>query len=198
MTEAEWVACNDPGPMLAFLRGRASDRKLRLLAVAYCRSIWQELPDERHRQAVEIAERYADGISGHHDLNRCRKLLRSGRFVRKRVAAEEAAKDVVSRDIFQVFNRVQYDTYDAAVTVTLPSHVRALMCIPAEYDGAFRRVCNAALLNQASLAREVFGPLKGGGGKCPSWATPCSTPGVTTRKFWPVAEPAGSMYEGAG
>ncbi|VTU02813.1 unnamed protein product [Gemmataceae bacterium] len=34
MTEAEWLACNDPKPMLAFLRGRATDRKLRLFSVA--------------------------------------------------------------------------------------------------------------------------------------------------------------------
>jgi hypothetical protein len=30
MTEAEWLACTDPRPMLEYLRGRASERKLRL------------------------------------------------------------------------------------------------------------------------------------------------------------------------
>jgi hypothetical protein len=32
VTEAKWLACTDAAPMLEFIRGRASDRKLRLFA----------------------------------------------------------------------------------------------------------------------------------------------------------------------
>jgi hypothetical protein len=51
MTEAEWRTCTDPEKTLGFLRGKASDRKLRLLACACCRGTWRLLTDERSRQA---------------------------------------------------------------------------------------------------------------------------------------------------
>jgi hypothetical protein len=62
MTEAEWLAANEPTPMLEFLREKASNRKLRLFACACCRlpTVWPLLMDNRSRRAVEIAESFAD------------------------------------------------------------------------------------------------------------------------------------------
>ena len=61
MTEAEWLACEEPGAMLEELRGRASERKLRLFACACVRRIGSLLTSDLSRMAVEAAERYADG-----------------------------------------------------------------------------------------------------------------------------------------
>ena len=61
MTEHEWRTTADPTPMLDHLREQnVSERKLRLLACACCRRIWDYLDDPRSRRAVEVSERFAD------------------------------------------------------------------------------------------------------------------------------------------
>ncbi|HEY1189494.1 MAG TPA: hypothetical protein VGE74_17715 [Gemmata sp.] len=62
MTEAEWLACGNPRPMLEFLRGKASDRKLRLFACGCTRRLLPLMPDKRGRIALEVAENIADGL----------------------------------------------------------------------------------------------------------------------------------------
>jgi hypothetical protein len=70
VTAEEWLACADATPMLEFLRGKASDRKLRLFAAACCRSAWTYLTTHRSRTAVEVAERFADGQATNAELVR--------------------------------------------------------------------------------------------------------------------------------
>ncbi len=60
MTEQEWLECADPAAMLEFLRGKASERKLRLFAVACARRVWPLLDDRWSRYAIETAERYLE------------------------------------------------------------------------------------------------------------------------------------------
>jgi hypothetical protein len=54
--------------MLDFLRGKASERKLRLFACACDRQIGLLLNDPERRRAVKRAEQYADSNATDHDL----------------------------------------------------------------------------------------------------------------------------------
>jgi hypothetical protein len=75
MTEQEWLACTDPEPMLDFLRGKVSDRKVRLFAVACVRRLW-DLTDygdgglelEPLLADLDLSERFADGRATLEDL----------------------------------------------------------------------------------------------------------------------------------
>jgi hypothetical protein len=71
MTEAEWLACDDPAAMLEFLStsGKAGQRKPRLFVVAVLRSGWQHphLSTEG-RRAVDVGEGYADGMASRDEL----------------------------------------------------------------------------------------------------------------------------------
>ena len=76
MTEVEWLACADPEPMLEFVRGKASERRLRLFAVACCRRIWSRFVDVRSRKGVEVSELYADGLVSTVEFERARRAAR--------------------------------------------------------------------------------------------------------------------------
>jgi hypothetical protein len=61
MTEADWLACTDPEPMLEALKGTASDRKLRLFACAAYRCSPALMAGPGVPELVEAAEELADG-----------------------------------------------------------------------------------------------------------------------------------------
>src|SRR5436190_18331168 len=72
MTEAEWLECEDPRPMLEFVRRRVSERKRRLFVCASARRSLHLASDLRTRRALEVAESYADGLVGKSELQQAR------------------------------------------------------------------------------------------------------------------------------
>ena len=55
MDETTWNTCTDPQRMLEYLRGRVSERKIRLFACACCRHIGDILQDRWSRLAIAAA-----------------------------------------------------------------------------------------------------------------------------------------------
>ena len=68
MDDVEWVRCSHPIMMLEHLRGQASDRKLRLFAVACCLQVGDLLADDRDGVDLAVVERFADGVASEDEL----------------------------------------------------------------------------------------------------------------------------------
>jgi hypothetical protein len=79
MTQAEWLACTDPRQMLSEIGFEgASYRKCRLFCCAYCRSFfWNYLPPGV-RDAVEVAEAYADQTVSKYKLRKAQDAFPCG------------------------------------------------------------------------------------------------------------------------
>lgn len=69
VTEQEWRSSTDPLPMLEFIRGNVSDRKLRLFACACTQAVRELLWVDFYSQlALQRAEEHADGQASVEDL----------------------------------------------------------------------------------------------------------------------------------
>src|SRR4051812_25698101 len=75
MTEAEWLEGTDPKPMLEFLSGKASERKLRLFICSFLRQLFP--PSDPRTTVIAVGEKYADGTAGNEELQAARTLARS-------------------------------------------------------------------------------------------------------------------------
>jgi hypothetical protein len=112
MTEAEWLACPSPEQMLRFVWATASDRNLRLFAVACARRVSHLSPGEpgpwasqRPVRRLETAERFADGVGSVEELHAAWDAGLNGRVIgaapapwRSEDYAEAAAGDACDRE----------------------------------------------------------------------------------------------------
>jgi hypothetical protein len=63
VTEADWLACEEPQSLIEFISQGTSERKSRLLAAALCRHVLPFVGPECAHRAVDIVEDCADGRS---------------------------------------------------------------------------------------------------------------------------------------
>src|SRR5262245_49703423 len=65
MTEKEWLAAKRPLKLLRYLHSAevASDRKLRLFAVACCRRVAEQIPDMTLVEVIDGCEAVADNFA---------------------------------------------------------------------------------------------------------------------------------------
>lgn len=68
MTELQWLESDNLWTMLSFAGEKLGARKLRLFGCACCRQVWDMLTAPEQREAVEVAERYADGLASREEL----------------------------------------------------------------------------------------------------------------------------------
>jgi hypothetical protein len=147
MTEAQWLACTSPKQMLAYLRCRVNDRKLRLFAVACCGRLAPLLDDPRSVAAVEVAEQYADGLATEEQRTAAARSAQQvcARFLRSRT--RPAAGD--------------YARQEACSAATATTITRALLAArrTSEYAAEAGRLAGMKGRSdyQTSLLRDIFG-----------------------------------------
>jgi hypothetical protein len=134
MTETEWLAATKPEPMLKFLKGRLSARKLRLFACACARRIWQLFADPRALAAVETAERYADG----------------GATVDELTAAWQAGRATSPNDVVDVATRLAMTLARVVEAVAQPHSTMKLPAMIAAKDSL-----SAQMLSGVAVYRAV-------------------------------------------
>jgi hypothetical protein len=163
MTEAEWLESEDLQKMLDFLRGMASDRKLRLFAAGCYRSVWSFLPHEADRAAVPVMEDHADGETSNEQLLRAYAAIHVASNPEADDAEDEA--DAYLHDVF-------------ADAVTAVAYVRSLSI--------------GTQAGQPCLLRCIFGNPFCPVTIYPAWKTPTVT-SLATAAYEERALPSGEL-----
>jgi hypothetical protein len=146
--------------MLKFLRGKASERKLRLFAVACCRRIGHLIQDSTCQRAMEVAELHAERLVDDEVL---------GAACHAAMAVAEVAHSRLTDDLCRPDSMVEFFTAEADWASSLAAshaasaspanaHKAAWMAARAAPDrpSARRAADLAELAAQAALLRDIF------------------------------------------
>lgn len=161
MTEADWLAASEAGPMTSYLevahrilQFKAGRRRARLLACAWCRPLLAYLPGEWPGAIVALVERFADGLISKADLALARQ-----------VATENASR--VTTEVWEAM-RASAPGHSAPKSLMLAMWAAtALQMLPLESSAAmFSNIVfplwsasrhEPSLPNRCEAIREVFG-----------------------------------------
>jgi hypothetical protein len=167
MTRLDWNSNHDIQELVESLRPFASERKSRLFACARCRSYWSLMIDEPSRKAVEIAEKFADGLASDAE----------------RATAHRHASDAAEAEEYE--DPEDEETYLAAMAAAYASHAawdNAYVAAHATAPPLIIPDPDAHALAVAQL-RDIFGYLDGSAILDSEWRSP------------EVVDLANSMYE---
>jgi hypothetical protein len=154
--------------MLEFLRGKASDRKFRLWAIACCRRIWHLLTDDRSRRAIELSEHFADDRVALEEVMAClHEAVEAAQTSRPPPdAAEAACFEMAVADLGLA------GAADAAADAAAPAAAATLCQDRPFYDYDPSRLA-AERVAEGRLVRDVFGnPFHPVTSADPAWLIP--------------------------
>jgi hypothetical protein len=168
MTEAEWLTCTNPTLMLELLRGQASERKLRLFAVACCRRVSHLLKDERSQEAVEVGEQYADGLVTEDALDEARENssdacgVAHGALTTAASPADAWVANAAANAAYGVCGHWQNWLFDTRLFETPVWAAQAMSGLEVEHDWSdvaqSEGIQNEQEM-QCELVRDLFGPI---------------------------------------
>ena len=160
MTEAEWQRCAYPEPMLKFLKGKASDRKLRLFAVDCCRRVRNWISCKEGQMAAAAGERYADGGATLAELEDARVALSSAlpphlSNSQAAVHATRVALDTVETNAFEAAVFAARGAFLVpACAAEEEGRARGEEELPAKVS---RSLMRGEVRQQATVLRDIFG-----------------------------------------
>jgi hypothetical protein len=186
MSEQDWMTWWDAFDLLSWCEdeeGRLSQRKLRLFAVACCRTIWPVLTDATQR-AVEVAERFADHQASSEELKAIRSAAEADqRAVQPAASGAEATKEAVltyglaslAERITQedfIYRYMAQDVADLIIGLAMRAAIPRSMWGTAEGDAVAQEAAGERGPIECDLVREIFcNPLRKFSFD-PSWRTP--------------------------
>jgi hypothetical protein len=168
MTEEEWLNCRDPEAMLEYLRDTAESRSLRRFATARCRRIWHLFAHEESRRAVEIAEKYAEGLASERDRLKAKAavpVIFPGDDITDPSNLDAWSTEASVSMVFGDDDYPPIQTYAATCAIAAARAAAAAGCAAAiaitgadsDKESAGNRVVEAEQREQCSLLRQIFG-----------------------------------------